>query len=311
MRRPHELSPRLGWLLPPRSDRLVMTAPSRRPRRWTARLARALRRDYKWPSPPPDHPDDLANLPACASPETLRGSTYVFLALPSASWPSAPQHPDRNAHPIPAAERGAPGDGALVLLLLRSICQRLGRPDRGRGHRNGVPAFKPPEARNAANTMTIWPCSWVILIGISVARMRRSDSSVGGYRPDLARRCAIYATEPSCIPRFPRGDDAIPSCGEQVVQRFPRLAALLAVDGYMPRQFAFRGDRLAYSWGIVALAGGGRRPGRALGRDATLLIRSTRWGCSGVLALTDGWSGIGCGVRGPVGGRPRLNGLGA
>ena len=35
---------------------------------------------------------------------------------------------------------------------------------------------------------------------------------------------------------------------------FPRLAAILAEDGYMPRQFAFRGDRLAYSWGIVLLA---------------------------------------------------------
>src|SRR2546425_12896853 len=36
---------------------------------------------------------------------------------------------------------------------------------------------------------------------------------------------------------------------------FPRLAAILAEDGYMPRQFSFRGDRLAYSYGIVALAG--------------------------------------------------------
>ena len=35
---------------------------------------------------------------------------------------------------------------------------------------------------------------------------------------------------------------------------FPRLAAILAEDGYMPRQFSFRGDRLAYSWGIVLLA---------------------------------------------------------
>ena len=30
--------------------------------------------------------------------------------------------------------------------------------------------------------------------------------------------------------------------------------ALLAIDGYMPRQFAFRGDRLAFSYGIVLLA---------------------------------------------------------
>jgi hypothetical protein len=35
---------------------------------------------------------------------------------------------------------------------------------------------------------------------------------------------------------------------------FPRLGAILAVDGYMPRQFAYRGDRLAYSWGIILLA---------------------------------------------------------
>jgi Amino acid permease len=35
---------------------------------------------------------------------------------------------------------------------------------------------------------------------------------------------------------------------------FPRLAAILAQDGYMPRQFSYRGDRLAYSWGIVVLS---------------------------------------------------------
>ena len=34
---------------------------------------------------------------------------------------------------------------------------------------------------------------------------------------------------------------------------FPRLAAILAQDGYMPRQFSFRGDRLAFSLGIVVL----------------------------------------------------------
>ena len=36
---------------------------------------------------------------------------------------------------------------------------------------------------------------------------------------------------------------------------FPRLLAILAQDGYMPRQFAFRGDRLAYSYGIIVLGG--------------------------------------------------------
>ena len=35
---------------------------------------------------------------------------------------------------------------------------------------------------------------------------------------------------------------------------FPRLLAILALDGFMPRQFSFRGDRLAFSWGIIVLA---------------------------------------------------------
>ena len=33
-----------------------------------------------------------------------------------------------------------------------------------------------------------------------------------------------------------------------IFNAFPRLPAILAGDGYMPRQFAFRGDRLAYAW---------------------------------------------------------------
>jgi hypothetical protein len=36
---------------------------------------------------------------------------------------------------------------------------------------------------------------------------------------------------------------------------FPRLSSFLARDGFLPRQFAFRGDRLAFTTGIVALAG--------------------------------------------------------
>ena len=36
---------------------------------------------------------------------------------------------------------------------------------------------------------------------------------------------------------------------------FPRLSSFLARDGFMPRQFGFRGERLAFTTGIVALVG--------------------------------------------------------
>ena len=35
---------------------------------------------------------------------------------------------------------------------------------------------------------------------------------------------------------------------------FPRLAALQAGDGFLPKQFTFRGSRLVFSWGIILLA---------------------------------------------------------
>ena len=53
---------------------------------------------------------------------------------------------------------------------------------------------------------------------------------------------------------------------------FPRLAAILATDGYMPRQFSFRGDRLAYCWGIVLLAAVAAGLVAIFGGTTTLLI---------------------------------------
>jgi hypothetical protein len=53
---------------------------------------------------------------------------------------------------------------------------------------------------------------------------------------------------------------------------FPRLSSFLARDGFMPRQFAFRGDRLAFSTGIVALAAVAMVLLVAFGASVTALI---------------------------------------
>ena len=39
---------------------------------------------------------------------------------------------------------------------------------------------------------------------------------------------------------------------------FPRLSSIIASDGYLPRQFANRGDRLVFSNGVIFLVGRGR-----------------------------------------------------
>ena len=130
---------------------------------------------------------------------------------------------------------------------------------------NGVPAFKPPEARNAANTMT--------------AMADPAGHPV--HRPDVVRRPLTACARPTArrrrrsSPWPPRRRSATVApvrtfaSGTALIlflaantsfNAFPRLAAILAEDGYMPRQFSFRGDRLAYSWGIVLLAARRVRP---------------------------------------------------
>jgi hypothetical protein len=53
---------------------------------------------------------------------------------------------------------------------------------------------------------------------------------------------------------------------------FPRLAAILAVDGFMPRQFGFKGDRLAFTLGIVILSAAAIGLLVAFGGDTHALI---------------------------------------
>ena len=94
----------------------------------------------------------------------------------------------------------------------------------------------------------------------------------------LATNFAIYPTVPESTARRRAQDRHRPGRGDRVRRRvaafylfqaftalllflaantsfaaFPRLAAVLAEDGFFPRQFALRGDRLAFSMGIVLL----------------------------------------------------------
>src|SRR6476619_4395522 len=121
---------------------------------------------------------------------------------------------------------------------------------------NGVPAFKRPQARNAATTLAIMGTIAVTMfLGISylvphvhgvVAREEQSavaqvanavfgGSSLGFY---------IVQTFTALI---------LILAANTAYQDFPRLASILGRDRYMPSQFVNRGDRLVFSNGVVAL----------------------------------------------------------
>jgi len=123
---------------------------------------------------------------------------------------------------------------------------------------NGVPAFKPPEAKNAANTMTAMAVLLGILfIGLTVVAVAYGlrPTNPGGASIVALAAQATFGDGSLFFVTFAISTALILFLAANTsFNAFPRLAAILAEDGYMPRQFSFRGDRLAYSWGIVLLA---------------------------------------------------------
>lgn len=123
---------------------------------------------------------------------------------------------------------------------------------------NGVPAFKPPESKNAADTMTAMSVLLAILfIGLTVFAVAfglRPTQEGGPSIVALAARTAFGTGSPLFYAFAASTALILFLAANTSFNAFPRLAAILAEDGYMPRQFSFRGDRLAYSWGIILLA---------------------------------------------------------
>ena len=123
---------------------------------------------------------------------------------------------------------------------------------------NGVPAFKPPEAKNAANTMTAMAILLGILfIGITIVAHAYEILPTVGDIPTTVSLVAgnVFGNGSVLFVLFQAATALILFLAANTsFNAFPRLGAILAVDGYMPRQLSYRGDRLAYSWGIVLLS---------------------------------------------------------
>ena len=174
-----------------------------------------------------------------------------------------------------AAETGS-GVGALgLLLVLRAFSSGAVALTGVEAVSDGVPAFKPPEWRNARTTLTLAAILFATMfIGISLL------VSVLGIVPDPDE----HQTVMSILARHLTGDGPflvlvqastallLTLAANTSFADFPRLSSFLARDGFMPRQFGFRGDRLAFTTGIVALAGVAILLLWAFGASVTALI---------------------------------------
>ncbi|HEY3905167.1 MAG TPA: amino acid permease [Streptosporangiaceae bacterium] len=148
----------------------------------------------------------------------------------------------------------------LVWVLLRAFSSGCTALTGVEAISNGVPAFKPPKSKNAATTLAL-------LGGIAVAMFAGVTAlalvSHVHVLPDAPHRTVIAQ-----VGRAVFGDSSplfyvlqfvtaliLVLAANTAFNGFPVLASILAKDGYLPRQLHNRGDRLAYSNGILLLSG--------------------------------------------------------
>ncbi len=120
---------------------------------------------------------------------------------------------------------------------------------------DGVPAFRPPEAQNArAVLVALGVILTVLFLGITFLGNAFDVLPVEGetINSQLARRIfgasALYYVVQGVTTLI------LVLAANTSFADFPRLAWFMARDRFLPRQFANRGDRLAYSNGIIILA---------------------------------------------------------
>jgi hypothetical protein len=122
---------------------------------------------------------------------------------------------------------------------------------------NGVPSFQKPESRNAARTLIIMAAVLgVFFLGVSYLAMHMG--LVPGKNPGDESIVSQIAHNVFGVNAF-YYIFQVATMGVLVIAAntafagFPRLASVMAYDHYMPHQFTDRGDRLAFSTGIIAL----------------------------------------------------------
>jgi len=161
-------------------------------------------------------------------------------------------------HAPPEWTLAQPLEGLGLLLILRAFAAGSVALTGTEAVSNGVQAFRAPESRNAGLVLILMGSLFAIIFtGISFL------ASQLGVVPDPSEQETVI----SQIARTLVGGGTpfhyliqlstaflLILAANTAFAGFPRLASILGKDRFLPRQFQYRGDRLAYSFGIMVLA---------------------------------------------------------
>ncbi len=154
----------------------------------------------------------------------------------------------------PVEPHHTPAEALTLFLLLRAFAQGSAVMTGTEAISNGVPAFKPPEARNAATTLILMAVILsTMFLGLTV--LIAGSGVVPGETQTVISQLSrgVFGDTPLYYLVQFATTLILVLAANTAFADFPRLTSLLARDGYAPRQLAFRGDRLAFTNGIVLL----------------------------------------------------------
>lgn len=121
---------------------------------------------------------------------------------------------------------------------------------------NGITAFQVPRSKNAATTL-VWMSTILITLFLGITLVAHQIGAVPSHTETIISQIARTVHGESGLFYF------LTVAGTALIllmaantsyADFPRLAALHAGDGFLPRQLTLRGGRLVFSWGILVLS---------------------------------------------------------
>ncbi len=121
---------------------------------------------------------------------------------------------------------------------------------------NGITAFKKPSSKNAATTLG-WMSTILITLFLGITLLANRIGAMPTHTETVISQIArtVWGQgSPFYLLALAGTALILLMAANTSYADFPRLAALQASDGFLPRQLTFRGSRLVFSWGIVVLS---------------------------------------------------------
>ena len=145
--------------------------------------------------------------------------------------------------------------GVTAFLLLHAFSSGTAALTGVEAISNGTTAFKEPRSRNASTTL-IWMAFILGLLFMGISFLTREIGAIPSEKETVISQLArtVFDGQGLFYLLVIGGTTVILILAANTAfAGFPRLSAMLASDGFLPRQLTFRGSRLVYSYGIVSL----------------------------------------------------------